>query len=101
MDLNLAACLSNNMASKELPLVMQWAIPANVIANVRLWLQADIQSPEIEVCSTPNNGHSGQGWECLKLSSRPGESHPQALPEPCVNLSIHTAHDVPPLTCID
>ena len=26
--------------------------------RVRLWLQADIQPPEIEVCSTPNNGHS-------------------------------------------
>ena len=31
------------------------------------------------------------------LSSRPGEFHPQALPEPCVNLSIHTAPDVQPL----
>src|ERR1035441_4845200 len=31
------------------------------------------------------------------LSSRPEESHPRALPEPCVNLSIHTAPDVRPL----
>ncbi len=38
--------------------------------------------------------------ERLNLACRPGESPPQALPEPCVNLSIHTAHDVPPLTCI-
>ncbi len=30
------------------------------------------------------------------LSSRPGESHPQALLEPCVNLSAHTAPDVRP-----
>ena len=34
-------------------------------------------------------------------SSRPGESHPEALTEPCVNLSTHTAltiqsnHDLP------
>ncbi len=27
-------------------------------AEVRLWLKADIQSLEIEVCLTPNNGHS-------------------------------------------
>ncbi len=26
--------------------------------NFRLWLQADIQSPEIEVCFTLNSGHS-------------------------------------------
>ena len=31
------------------------------------------------------------------VSSRPGDFHPQALPEPCVNLSIHTAPDVRPL----
>jgi hypothetical protein len=31
------------------------------------------------------------------LSSRPEEFHPQALPEPCMNLSIHTAPDVLPL----
>jgi hypothetical protein len=30
-------------------------------------------------------------------SSRPEEFHLQALPEPCVNLSIHTAPDVRPL----
>jgi len=32
-----------------------------------------------------------------RLSSRPGDFHPQALPEPCMNLSIHTAPDVRPL----
>ena len=32
-----------------------------------------------------------------RLSSRPGDFHPQALPEPYVNLSIHTAPDVRPL----
>jgi hypothetical protein len=31
------------------------------------------------------------------LSSRPGDFHPQALPKPCMNLSIHTAPDVRPL----
>ena len=32
----------------------------------------------------------------VTLSSRPEESHPRALPDPCVNLSIHTAPDVRP-----
>ncbi len=34
-------------------------------------------------------------------ASRAGESHPRALPEPCVNLSIYTAPDVQPLKCIN
>ena len=33
----------------------------------------------------------------MKLSSRPGDSHPQALPEPCMTVSSHTAPDVQPL----
>src|SRR5436190_21277397 len=33
----------------------------------------------------------------VTLSSRPEESHPRALPDPCMNLSIHTAPDVRPL----
>ena len=32
----------------------------------------------------------------VTVSSRPGDSHPQALPEPYVNLSAHTAPDVRP-----
>ena len=31
-----------------------------------------------------------------QLASRPGEFHPQALLEPCLNLSVHTAPDVRP-----
>jgi len=34
-----------------------------------------------------------------EMASRPGEFHPQALLEPCLNLSVHTAPDVRPLTC--
>jgi hypothetical protein len=37
--------------------------------------------------------------DCPLRSSRPEEFHLQALPEPCVNLSIHTAPDVRPLPC--
>jgi len=32
----------------------------------------------------------------LYLASRPGEFHPRALLEPCLNLSVHTAPDVRP-----
>jgi len=45
-------------------------------------------------------GQSGQSpsrARRLLLSSRPEESHPRALPDPCMNLSIHTAPDVRPL----
>ncbi len=31
---------------------------SNTRPEVRSWLQADIQSPEIDVRFTPNNGHS-------------------------------------------
>ena len=37
----------------------------------------------------------------IAVASRPGESHPQALLEPCVNLSIHTAPDAQPPTNAD
>src|SRR5712664_476082 len=39
-----------------------------------------------------------EGEEAV-LASRAGESHPHALLEPYVNLSIHTAPDVRRLTC--
>jgi hypothetical protein len=35
--------------------------------------------------------------DLLRLTSRPRDFHPRALPEPYVNLSIHTAPDVRPL----
>src|SRR4051812_41770655 len=49
----------------------------------------------------------GGGWdrsivarqEVGMLASRAGESHPQALPEPYVTLSRHTAPDVRPFPC--
>jgi pyruvate/2-oxoglutarate dehydrogenase complex dihydrolipoamide dehydrogenase (E3) component len=34
--------------------------------------------------------------EGVGMASRPGEFHPQALLEPCLNLSVHTAPDVRP-----
>ncbi len=37
---------------------MSKSMEQKMTPNFRLWLQADIQSPEIEVCLTPNNGHS-------------------------------------------
>src|ERR1039457_4745320 len=46
---------------------------------------------------TADKGGFWPAMVCPLLSSRPEESHPRALPDPCVNLSIHTAPDVRPL----
>ena len=60
----------------------------------RMWMVYEIRSAFKEVRTS----------QCLrvglarsKMSSRPRDFHPQALPEPYVNLSIHTAPDVRPL----
>src|SRR5450759_1794217 len=45
----------------------------------------------------PNRRQKPVWSVCPRRSSRPEEFHLQALPEPCVNLSIHTAPDVRPL----
>jgi len=47
--------------------------------------------------SPPKEGYAVTETNVFELSSRPEEFHPQALPEPCMNLSIHTAPDVRPL----
>src|ERR1019366_2119562 len=47
--------------------------------------------------TTTDKGRFWPAMVCPLLSSRPEESHPRALPDPCVNLSIHTAPDVQPL----
>jgi hypothetical protein len=44
----------------------------------------------------PLTGHAADMPKSTRMSSRPEESHPRALPKPCVNLSIHTAPDVRP-----
>jgi len=43
------------------------------------------------------SGCAGAAKAQSRLSSRAEEFHLRALPEPCVNLSIHTAPDVRPL----
>jgi hypothetical protein len=43
---------------------------------------------------------TGRGVDAEKttrMTSRPREFHPRALPEPCMTLSSHTAPDVRPL----
>ncbi len=60
----------------------------------RSWLKAEVTGSRIYVRSTPSNRHSGQGWECLRLPSRPGEFHPEPLTEPDVILSHHPAHAI-------
>jgi hypothetical protein len=39
-----------------------WIADNTGITNFRLWLQADLQPPEIDVCFAPNNGHSRRSW---------------------------------------
>src|SRR5450830_1110462 len=53
--------------------------------------QPEAQHPKSPAIYTPA-GRLPHLW-----SSRAEESHLRALPEPCVNLSIHTAPDVRPL----
>jgi len=52
-----------------------------------------------DVRFTPKADKSLHRSEMTLRSSRPEEFHLRALPEPCVNLSIHTAPDVRPLLC--
>ena len=39
----------------------------------------------------------GSEFSMTGVVELPGEFHPQAFPEPCMNLSVHTAPDVRPL----
>ena len=60
----------------------------------------DLQSfGSLDICGQEEANEAGRsrlGYE-TKMTSRPGEFHPQALPEPYVTLSSHTAPDVRPL----
>ncbi len=49
-------------------------MPAGKFSNVRLWLQADIQRPEVDVRCTPKSGHSEAyaGLPLLTQSRRRG-----------------------------
>ncbi len=57
------------------------------MTDFRLWLQADIQSLEIEVCSTPNNGHSASmtGFGPIWSDLGPGADG-AGLPRACAPL---------------
>ncbi len=38
--------------------MMQWTAPTTGVVDFRFWLQADIQSPEIDFRFAPKSGHS-------------------------------------------
>ena len=38
------------------------------VPNVRIWLESEVQLPEIDVRSSPDNRHSGQGPEGLRVT---------------------------------
>ncbi len=50
--------LGGSKAGKSDSITGSRIIPSEDMPNFRCWLQADIQPPENDVCSTPNNGHS-------------------------------------------
>ena len=89
----------------RIPLSSTWATgttwPGLLVRaiHVRFWHLADIpNTPAFVRCwGTADNGRFWLAVVCPLMSSRPEESHPRALPDPCVNLSIHTAPDVQPL----
>ncbi len=62
--------------------------------DFRSWLQADIQSPEIDFRFAPNSGHSRGRHLLPVMPSRPGEFHPEPLTDPDVILSHHPAHAI-------
>jgi hypothetical protein len=63
---------------------------------VRYWHEWDLRAAPTNVRSWESNGLNADVVFGPFMSSRPEESHPRALPKPCVNLSIHTAPDVRP-----
>jgi hypothetical protein len=63
------------------------------------WSNCDIVECPHHGSFTTESRHSIAPQYLTHWSSRPEEFHLQALPEPCVNLSIHTAPDVRPLPC--
>ena len=52
--------------------------------------------PLRHISTLPDNDQIADVVGLLFWSSCPEESHPRALPDPCVNLSIHTAPDARP-----
>ena len=67
------------------------------ISNVGCWHEPDPPGRSGDVRSSGQTGSSHHTVRTTLLTSRPEGFHLQALPEPYVNLSIHTAPDVRPL----
>lgn len=61
------------------------ACPGNDTLPLFMLTASDCVVPRMS--ASPPARHPGQGWECLKLPSRPGEFHPEPLTEPDVILS--------------
>ncbi len=53
------------------------------------WLQADIQSPEIEVCSYPNNRHSAKVRRATSEMASPTETLRLRVVQDLINESAH------------
>jgi len=67
-----------------------------IAADLRLLFFAEAPRGSLNVRVAPKATVWLRHREMTQRSSRPEESHPRALPDPCVNLSIHTAPDARP-----
>ena len=66
-------------------------------AYAAFWHECDLRAALVNVCSWESNELNADVAFGPFMSSRAEEFHLRALPEPYVNLSIHTAPDVRPL----
>jgi hypothetical protein len=74
----------------------QWRAPAKAGWDYAAFARkAPAKTPDATISLTFEKVPGGRGGY-NRWSSRPEESHPRALPDPCVNLSIHTAPDARP-----
>ena len=70
-----------------LRIVAQFDVPGNIAIGVCSWGYLSAVDTLVLQCGEEGFGHG---------VSSPGEFHPRALAEPCVNLSIYTAPIVEP-----
>ena len=74
------------------------SLPIEQIEMIRRVLKGETLGPVedgLDCVRSVDHGHADAVRTAM--SSRPGDFHPEALPEPCMTLSSHTAPDVRPL----
>ena len=64
--------------------------------SIRLWSCRAQWPCSQSTVSKVHQSMSGDGWVNSVMVSSPGEFHPEALAEPYVNVSVHTAPIIQP-----